>query len=134
MPCAWIRAQASSGLIVLDENILEGQRQLLEAAGVVAHQLGVDIGRKGMKDEEITALLRSQRGATFFTRDADFYREEVRHRSYCVVVTNAGQSEVAGFIRRFLSHPDFDTPAKRVGRVVRGLERAFGCEPPTVSG
>jgi hypothetical protein len=37
-------------LIILDENILDGQRLLL--------QIGVDIGRKGMQDDEIAVLLR----------------------------------------------------------------------------
>ena len=35
-------------MIVLDENILDGQRLLLEASRVAIKQIGVDIGRKGM--------------------------------------------------------------------------------------
>jgi len=106
-------------LIILDENILEGQRLLLDASRLAPRQIGVDIGRKGLKDEEIIVLLRRQRDATFFTRDAGFYMPNLRHRSYCLVVLSVGQNEVATFIRRFLRHPDFDTQAKRMGRVVR---------------
>ena len=81
---------------------------------------------QGLKDEEIIVLLRKQRAPTFFTRDADFYHPGLRHRGYCLVVTSFGQNEVAMFIRRFLRHRDFDTRAKRMGRVIRvshaGLE------------
>jgi len=106
-------------VIILDENILDGQRLLLDAWRLAARQIGVNLGRKGLKDEEILVLLRQHRDPTFFTRDADFYHSDLRHRSYCLVVTSVGQNEVATFIRRFLRHPDFDTRAKRMGRVVR---------------
>ncbi|MEX2262023.1 MAG: hypothetical protein WD696_08720 [Bryobacteraceae bacterium] len=106
-------------MIILDENILDGQRLLLEAWRLAARQIGVNLGRKGLKDEEIVVLLRQQRKPTFFTRDGGFYHPDVRHRSYCLVVTSVGQNEVAAFVRRFLRHPDFDTQAKRMGRVVR---------------
>ena len=106
-------------MILLDENILEGQRLLLEATRIGPRQIGVDVGRKGLKDEEIIPLLLRQRSATFFTRDAGFYTPELRHRRYCLVVTAVGQNEVATFVRRFLRHPDFNTQAKRMGAVVR---------------
>jgi hypothetical protein len=44
-------------LIILDENILEGQRLLLEASRIAVRQIGVDIGHKGLKDEEAVVLL-----------------------------------------------------------------------------
>jgi hypothetical protein len=106
-------------LIILDENILDGQRLLLGASRIAVRQIGVDIGHKGLKDEEIIVLLQRQRNPTFFTRDADFYLPNLRHPRYCLVVTSVGQYEVAPFIRRFLRHPDFDTNSKRMGRVVR---------------
>jgi len=82
-------------LIILDENILEGQRLLLQAWRVAARQVGFDLGRKGLKDEEILVLLRRQRNPTFFTRDGDFYHPNLRHPSYCLVVASVGQNEVA---------------------------------------
>jgi len=106
-------------LIILDENILDGQRLLLEASRIAVRQIGVDIGQKGLKDEEIVVLLRRQRNPRFFTRDAGFYLPIHRHRSYCLVVTSVGQYEVATFVRRFLRHPDFDNQSKRMGKVVR---------------
>lgn len=64
-------------------------------------------------------LLRQQRNATFFTRDGDFFEPSLRHPGYCLVLVGIGQNEVAAFIWRFLRHPDFNTQAKRAGRVVR---------------
>jgi hypothetical protein len=106
-------------LIVPDENVLDGQRLLLEAWRFPVRQIGVHIGSKGLKDNEIPVLLREYRNATFFTRDSDFYRPDLRHRSYCPVVADVGQNEVATFVRRFFRHPDFDTRAKRMGKVPR---------------
>jgi len=105
-------------LIILDENILDGQRLLLESQRLAAKQIGLDFGPKGLKDEEIVVLLR-KRNATFFTRDAGFYEPRLRHSGYCIVVADVRQNEVAAFVRRFLRHPDFDTQTKRMGRVVR---------------
>ena len=106
-------------MIVLDENILDGQRLLLQAWRLAAKQIGLDFGRKGLKDQEIVVLLRRQRNVTFFTRDSDFFGPGLRHPGYCIVLAGVGQNEVAAFIRRFLRHPDFNTQAKRAGRVVR---------------
>ena len=106
-------------MIILDENILDGQRMLLEAWRLAPRQIGVNLGRKGLKDEEIIVLLRQQRNPTFFSRDAGFYYPNLRHRSYCLVVTSVEQNEVATFVRRFLRHPGFDTRVMRMGRVVR---------------
>jgi len=105
-------------LIVLDENILDGQRLLLEASRVAVKQIGVDYGRKGMTDGEIIVLLRGHRNLTFFTRDADFYQPHLRHARYCLVVMNVGQNEAASFVRRFLRHTNFNTQLKRMGNVV----------------
>jgi hypothetical protein len=106
-------------LIILDENILESQRQWLEAMGVSLRQVGVGWGRKGLQDADIVVALRGLRGSTCFTRDADFYSRDLCHRRYCLGVVAAGQHEVAAFVRRVLKHHAFDTRAKRMGRVLR---------------
>jgi hypothetical protein len=106
-------------LIILDENILEGQRLLLHAWRLQARQIGLDVGRKGLKDEEIIVLLRRHRNSTFFTRDLGFYNPAFPHAKYCIVVASVEQTEVGAFVRRFLRHPTFDTQAKRMGKVVR---------------
>jgi hypothetical protein len=106
-------------LIVLDENILEGQRLLLESSRIPVRQIGVDIGRKGLKDDEVVVILLQQRRVTFFTRDAGFYLPGLRHGNYCLVVLSVAQNEVAAFVRRFLRHSEFDTQAQRMGKIVR---------------
>jgi hypothetical protein len=106
-------------VIVLDENILEGQRVLLEGSSSSVHQIGLDIGVKGLKDEQIVVLLQGLRQATFLTRDLGFFDPELRNRRYAIVVAAVGQYEMAGFARRFLRHPLFDSHAKRAGKVLR---------------
>ena len=106
-------------MTVLDENIVEGQRRLLAAWGIPVRQVGYDLARKGLKDEEIVVTLHDLRRLTFITRDAGFYRRDLCHLNYCVVVVSANQYEVAAFVRRFLRHKSFDTQRKRMGKVVK---------------
>jgi len=51
---------------ILDENILESQRQLLIRWRIPFRQIGYEIGQKGMDDEEILPLLLTLRQPTFF--------------------------------------------------------------------
>ena len=104
---------------ILDENIPESQRQLLRSWRIRTQQIGHELGRRGMKDEEIIPLLHQFRRPTFFTRDLDFYDHQLCYAGYCVVCLTVGQYETASFIRRFLKHPEFDTQSKRGGTVVR---------------
>jgi hypothetical protein len=83
-------------------------------------QIGSDIGRKGMDDvEEVLPLLHQHSPATFFTRDPGFYERVRCHPSYCLVVLSVRKDEAALYIRRFVRHPEFNTRAKRMGRVVK---------------
>lgn len=104
---------------ILDENILESQRQLLRSWRVHVSQIAHEIGYQGIKDESIISLFHTLKSVTFFTRDLGFYRRELCHTRYCLVCLDVGQYEVASFIRRFLAQPDFKTQAKRMGCVVR---------------
>jgi hypothetical protein len=113
------RIGARPRLIFLDENILDGQRRLVEVSGIAVRQVGSDWLRKGLRDDDLIIALRDVRDPTFFTRDSDFYRADLRHRRYCLAVIEAGQYEVAGFVRRFLRHRGFNTQAKRMGKVIR---------------
>ena len=58
---------------ILDENVREDQRSLLQAWGIPVQQIGSDIGRKGMQDEEIIPFMHELRDTTFFTRDLGLY-------------------------------------------------------------
>lgn len=105
-------------MILLDENIVESQVQLLRARRLAPHQIGDDVGRQGMKDDEIIPLLHSLRQPTLFTRDLRFYERDKPHSGYCIVVLSVGQYEVASFVRQLLRHSHFDTHAKRMGNLL----------------
>ena len=47
-------------------------------------QIGVDIGRKGLDDEDIIPLLHRLNRPTFFTLDVDFWDRNLRHEGYCL--------------------------------------------------
>ena len=104
---------------VLDENLPDSQRQLLRSWRIRVRQIGNEISRQGIKDDEIIPLLHHIGSVTFFTRDMGFYRRHLYHPNYCLVCLSVGQFEAASFIRRFLKHPTFNTRAKRMGKVIR---------------
>jgi len=104
---------------VLDENIPANQRELLRSWRVSVRQIGYDLGRKGMLDEQIIPFLLELRRPTFFTRDFDFYERSLCHAKYCLVCLDVGKYETGVFVRRVLRHPEFDTQAKRMGAVIR---------------
>jgi hypothetical protein len=106
-------------VIVLDENILESQRQLLRAWRIRCRQIGRDLGRAGMADLDVLTLLRRLSGPTFFTRDLNLGRPMRCDRRYCIAILDVRQHETAAFLRRVLRHPDLNTRAKRMGSVVR---------------
>ncbi|MBM4457274.1 MAG: hypothetical protein FJ011_05825 [Chloroflexi bacterium] len=104
---------------ILDENVLESQRQLLGRWRVPVRQIGHDVGRKGMADAEIIPFLLTLSRATFFTMDWDYYRQKLVHAEYCLVFLDVSRTEAAAFIRRLLHHSEFDTSLKRMGHVIR---------------
>ncbi len=104
---------------ILDENAPEDQRSLLQSWRIPIHQVGFDVGRKGMQDEEIIRFLHQLRDATSFTRDPGFYDRRLCHSGYCLVCLAVGKDEVAVFVRRVLHHPELDTKAKHGYRGTR---------------
>jgi len=104
---------------ILDENVLESQRQLLQKWRVPFRQIGYEVGRKGMTDDEIIPFLLSRRQPTFFSVDRHFFDRSLCHARYGVVYLDVKQIEAATFVRRLLHHREFDTQAKRMGTVVR---------------
>lgn len=72
-------------MIVLDENIPEDQRLLLRSWRIRAYQVGRDVGRAGIKDEQIIPLLLKLRRPTFFTRDLGFFDVKLCHARYGMV-------------------------------------------------
>lgn len=109
---------------VLDENIREDQRVLLRSWRIRVSQIGSDIGRKGMKDEQhILPLLQQLNRPTFFTRDLGFFDQRHCHSQYCIICLEVRQREVAAFVRRILRHKAFNTKAKRMGTIIRATTK-----------
>jgi hypothetical protein len=104
---------------ILDEQIPESQRQLSKSWHIPIHQIGYDVGRKGLKDREIIPFLHQLHRVTFFTLDFDFYRRGLCYSRYCLVCMDVQKEEAATYVRRLLHHPEFDTVAKRMGKVIR---------------
>ncbi len=104
---------------ILDENIPRNQRELLRSWHIPIRQIGYDIGRKGMKDDEIIPFLLRLRRPTFFTRDLGFYKRPLSHVRYCLICMDVEKYEAAIFVRRLLRHREFNTQAKRMGTVIR---------------
>lgn len=113
---------------ILDENIPKDQRELLERGRIHIRQIGFNVGRRGMKDEdEIIPFLLKQNRPTFFTRDDDFYKPRLCHAKYGLIYLAVEKYEVASFVRRLLRHPEFDTQAKRMGAVIRVSSARLSC-------
>jgi len=93
---------------ILDEDIDRLQRRRLEARKIHVRQVGVEIGRSGMKDlNEVIPLLHGARRSTFFTRDHGFYRPDLRHGRYCLVYLDVARRQIADSIQQFLNHRHF---------------------------
>lgn len=106
-------------MIILDENILADQRQALLHWGVPFRQIGYEVTRKGIKDDNIIPFLLTLRQPTFFTSDGDFYKRGLCHPRYSLVHLNVDESDSAVYIRRVLHYREFSTRAKRMGAVIR---------------
>jgi hypothetical protein len=106
-------------VIVLDENIFAGQRAQLRNLHMSVHQIGYDVGRKGMSDEEILPLLRRLRRPTFLTRDPDFFDKRICSDRYCLAYLDVQPAHAAQYIRRFLRQPNFKSWTQRKGCVIR---------------
>ena len=106
-------------MYLLDENITKDQKELLEKWRYNVRKIRVDVATKGIKDTQIITLLQQLHGVLFLTRDTDFFKHNYCHPNYCIVYLDVEKNETAWFIRKFLRHPDFNTSAKRLGKIVK---------------
>jgi hypothetical protein len=104
---------------LLDEHVRAEQRELLRRWRLGVRQIGHDVGRGGMDDDEIVPLLHALPRPTLFTRDRGFYDRSLRHPAYCLVHLDVEATQVAAYVRRFLRHPEFGAYARRRGMAVR---------------
>ena len=72
-------------MIVLDDNVLAGQRAALEARRIHLCQIGHHIARKGLLDDGVITLLQTLRRPTFITYDYQFFKRSLCHEQYCIV-------------------------------------------------
>lgn len=105
--------------ILIDENMDRKVLALLQS-WITAGQIGHEVGRSGMQDEElIPRLLLEVKRATFITHDERIYRRERPHARYClVIVPKLPAIEIAALVRRLLRLPGFRTIKERMGKVV----------------
>ncbi|MBI3756772.1 MAG: hypothetical protein HY267_02235 [Deltaproteobacteria bacterium] len=97
---------------ILDENILFSQRDQLQSWKVHFRQIGMEIGRSGMKDRnDIIPLLHTLQRPTFLSCDHGFYHAQLRHAGYCLVWLDVLDDEAAEYIRRLLRLQAFRTQA-----------------------
>jgi hypothetical protein len=104
---------------VLDENVPDSQLEILRSRRVPVRQIGLDIGRKGMKDDEIIPLLLQLDRPTFFTLDGDFHDRRLCHDRYCLVHLDVEEEVAAEYIRRLLRQKAFKSKKSRMGQVIR---------------
>ena len=107
---------------LLDENVGDDQREIVRGWGVRVRQIGHDIGRSGMQDQEILSLLHSLGRTTLFTLDRDFANPRLCYPGYGIVYLDVDDEQAAAFVRRVLRHPELSTQAKRMGAVVRASD------------
>lgn len=107
-------------MIILDHNVPVDQAEQLRRHRVRFRQIGFEVGRPEWDDQqEILRYLHRTKQVTFFTRDLGFYRARLRHANYCLVVLTVPVLETAHYISKLLRHPNFNTRAKRNGKVIR---------------
>jgi hypothetical protein len=108
-------------MLIIDENISELEVWRLRESGIAVRQIGTEITKLGVTDENIIAVLHQLKRPTFFTRDRDFWSSQLVHRGYCLVFLDLQEheGEIAAAIRKFLKHPAFGTHSRRLGKVIR---------------
>ena len=106
-------------MLILDENFRLEQQAVLTAWRIRTRKVGKEVAAFGTDDADLIPLLLRLPKPTFFTHDEDFWRQSLWHPAYSLVWLDMDDQQGAVFVRRFLRHVDFDTHAKRLGKVVR---------------
>jgi len=104
---------------LLDENIRQDQGEQLRKWRIPFRLLVRALARPGIKDPDIIPLLHHGTRPTFFTHDQDYFKHALVHAAYCLVWLDLYDGDAAAFIRCFLRHPDFNSHANRLGKVIR---------------
>jgi hypothetical protein len=112
-------------MILLDENVHQESLMASIAAWYRGQVRSITTLRPNtlIKDEAIPALLRSVRQPTFVTTNVtDFWRRIPAYAYYsvvCVAIPNERLHELSPLLQRLLRLPEFNTKARRMGKVIR---------------
>ena len=107
-------------MILLDYNIPQDQVEKLRRWRIHFRQIGFQVGRPEWDDQqEVLRYLHAEKRPTFFTRDLGFFRRQLCHSNYCLVVLAVPVLETAAYVRRVLRHPMFKLRACRQGKVMK---------------
>ena len=112
-------------MILLDENVHQQRIMASIAAWYRGQVRSLTTLRPNtlIKDEAIPTVLRSVRQPTFVTTNVgDFWRRIPAHSRYsvvCVALPNERLHELPPLLRRLLRLPEFNTKARRMGKVIR---------------
>jgi len=108
--------------LVVDEHLDYWKVTQVIARWMSAAQIGFEIGRKSLPDDNIRAILRTIKRRTFITIDKGFYRREFCDKRYCIVFFNMSlvrEDEIPHLLRKLLRFSEFQTSKKRMGKVIR---------------
>ena len=112
-------------MIVLDENIHQ-QRILADIAAWYRGQVRSITTLRAhtlIKDDVIPTLLQSAQQPTFVTTNVtDFWPYVSAHSRYCIIcvpIPNERLHALSLLLRQLMRLPEFDTKAKRMGKVIR---------------
>ena len=106
-------------MLVLDENLPEEEKLRIKKFVNSVKQIGDDLEISGIKDNEIIKLLHQLKKPTFVTLDSDFFKPDLRHKNYCLIFITVRFFETAKYLRPFLKLEQFNTIAKRIGKVIQ---------------
>lgn len=106
-------------MLILDENISAIEEAKLHRWRIRSRTIGVELATKGTDDADLIPVLLTLPRPTFFTYDQDFWDQSLQHPDYCLVWLDTEEAEQAHTIRAFLRHTEFNTHAKRLGKVIR---------------
>jgi len=106
-------------MIILDENFTRVEKFKLKKFKKSIKQIGFEIEKSGIKDNDIIPFLHKIKNPTFFTLDNDFFNTNLRHKGYSIVWLNVEINKIAEFAIKFLKHDSFNTISKRMGKIVQ---------------
>lgn len=111
-----------SSQIVVDEHLDHWTVTRVIARWISAEQIGFELGRKSLPDDNIRAFLRRLKRRTFITIDRGFYKRQYCDKHYCIIFFDLSlvrEAELPELLRRLFRFPEFRTSKIRMGKIVR---------------